>query len=171
MNTSSNFARLLAILRDYSPCSAVGSWSPGVTPQSDLPADWVVRPFDPDDDDDCAEVWEDLTPFRDYPPVASHWLAGDLSILSFNRYKRLFGFHLQIAARPAANCEVVTRLLEHKYTSNSIPSVFVPAQGAWLLAGLNQHSFIENKHHYRVKNWPWLPSARAAFMCRGRQNC
>ena len=57
-------------------------------PQSDLPADWVVRRFDNDDDDDCIEVYDLLAPFRDYSPVYSHWSAGDLSLLSFDRYKR-----------------------------------------------------------------------------------
>jgi hypothetical protein len=65
-------------------------------PQSDLPADWVVRRFDNDDDDDCIEVYDLLAPFRDYSPVYSHWKAGDLALLSFDRYKRLFGFHLQV---------------------------------------------------------------------------
>ena len=109
-------------------------------PQSDLPADWVVRRFDNDDDDDCIEAYDLLEPFRSYSPVYSHWKAGDLSILSFDRYKCLFGFHLQVAARPRANSGIVRFLTEHKYIRSSIQPVFVPANGAALLtaSGLAQ---------------------------------
>jgi len=130
-------------------------------PQSDLPADWVVRRFDNDDDDDCVEVYDLLAPFREYSPVYSHWAAGDLALLSFDRYHRLFGFHLQVAARPRANSAILEFLAEHKYIKNSIQPVFVPAVGAALLTGLDQHSFIEETDPERIyaKFWPWLPSA------------
>ena len=68
---------------------------------------------------------------------------GSRALLSFDRYKDLFGFHLQVAARPRANSAIVEFLTEHKYTKNSIQPVFVPAKGALLLAGLDQHTFID----------------------------
>ena len=44
------------------------------------------------------------------------------------------------------------------YIKNSIQSVFIPAQGAWLLAGLDQHIFIEetDPERIRAKYWPWF---------------
>ena len=141
-------------------------------PQSDLPADWVVRRFDNDDDDNCIEVYDLLALFCDYSPVHSHWSAGNLSLLSFNQYKRLFGFHLQVAARPLANSAIVEFLTEHKYTKNSIQPVFVPAKGALLLAGLDQHTFIDetDPERWRAKFWPWLPSVYYRNSCFWGEN-
>ena len=141
-------------------------------PQSDLPADWVVRRFDNDDDGGCIEVYDLLAPFRDYSPIYSHWKAGDLALLSFDQYKRLFGFHLQVAARPRANSTILEFLAEHKYIKNSIQPVFVPAVGAALLTGLDQHTFIEDRdpERYRAKFWPWLPSVYYRNSCFWGEN-
>jgi hypothetical protein len=54
-------------------------------PQSDLPADWVVRRFDNDDDEDCIEVYDLLALLCDYSPVYSHWSAGDSDLALFCR--------------------------------------------------------------------------------------
>ena len=56
-----------------------------------------------------------LALFFDYSPVYSHWKAGDLALLSFNQYKHLFSFHLQVAAHPHANSTILEFLAEHKY--------------------------------------------------------
>ena len=103
--------------------------------------------------------------FCEYPPIASYWLAGDLSILWFDRYRGLFGLHLRLSARPVANRSFIARLQAHKYIRNSIESVFVPAQGAWLLQGLDQHIFIESRDRYCERNWLWLPSAYYRSSC------
>ena len=104
------------------------------------------------------EVDDLLTPFCDYSPVYSHWKAGDLALLSFDRYKHLFSFHLQVATHPHANSTILEFLAEHKYIKNSIQLVFVPAVGATLLTGLDQHTFIEETDPERwcAKFWPWL---------------
>lgn len=141
-------------------------------PQSDLPADWIVRRFDNDDDDDCIEVYDLLEPFRSYSPVYSHWLAGDLSLLSFDRYKHLFGWHLRVASLPRAYSRLLDFLADHKYIRNPIQPVFVPANGAALLSGLDQHCFINETDPNRIyaKFWPWLPSAFYRNSCFWGEN-
>ena len=99
-----------------------------------------------------------LEPFRQHTHITSHWLAGNLSVLSFDHYKGLFHLHLQLVARPLANCQFINCIHTHKYIHNSIKSVFIPAQGSWLLQGLDQHTFRHDEAHHCEHGWPWLPS-------------
>ena len=100
-----------------------------VVPRTDRPADWVVRRFDPDCENDSIDVYFELEPFREHSHIASHPLAGDLSILSFDRYKTLFHLHLRLAARPKAGRPFV----------------------AWLGCKLtNISTILLNRHLYRL---------------------
>ena len=87
----------------------------------------------------------------------------------------VFGFHLQIAACPCANRDIINFLTQHKaghkYIKNDISisslCLFRHRVHAWLLAGLDQHIFIEEEHPacYCAKYWPWLPSAYYRNSC------